>query len=130
MANSKPVITPVETSMRLKAGGAGPSVSQSVYRSAVGSLLYLSSWTRRDITFAVSSDASYSADPKKEHWIAVKRILRYLEGTVDNGIEYVKGHPVDLTGYCDADWADDIDDRKSTSGYVFNLCGSPVSWRS
>lgn len=130
MENSKPVTTPVETSMKLQAGDTGPDADKSVYQSAVGSLLYLSHWTRPDITYAVSSAARYCADPKKEHWIAVKRILRYLKGTVDNGIEYMKGRSEDLTGYCDADWAGDLNDRKSTSGYVFNICGSPVSWRS
>ena len=130
MVDSKPVTTPVETSMKLQDGDTGSDADQSVYQSAVGSLLYLSNWTRPDITYAVSRAARYCADPKNEHWIAVKRIIRYLKGTVDNGIEYVKGRSGDLTGYCDADWAGDVNDRKSTSGYVFNICGSPVSWRS
>ena len=130
MAEAKPVSTPVDTSVKLASKSESPEFAASTYQSAVGCLLYLSNWTRPDLTFAVSKVARYSADPRQEHWTAVKRILRYLKGTINYGITYSKDSRDDLVGYCDADWAGDVCDRKSTSGYVFCVSGSPVSWRS
>ena len=65
-----------------------------------------------------------------KHWTAVKRILRYLKGTTVHGLLYSSRNTDDLHGYCDSDWAGDLDDRKSTSGYLFLLSGAPISWRS
>jgi len=62
--------------------------------------------------------------------VAVKRIMRYLKGTIDFGLCYNKGLSDECLGYSDSDWAGDIGDRKSTSGYVFQICGTAVSWRS
>ena len=99
------------------------------YQSAVGSLLYLSTRTRPDIAYAVGNSARYCSEPTNSHWCAVKRILRYLRGTTDLGLLYRPDNP-NLCGYSDADWAGDINDRKSTSGYVFIMSGSAISWRS
>ena len=66
--------------------------------------------------------------PGKEHWQGVKRILRYIQGTIDFGLIYkAKGNTCSLTGYSDADWAGDLDTRCSTSGYVFQIDGSTAS---
>lgn len=130
MTDAKPISTPVNVSSKLQTESASPTVDQSQYQSAVGCLLHLSNWTRPDITFAVNSAAKYTSNPNKEHWIAVKRIFRYLKGTANYGINYVKDSSDDIVGYCDADWAGDVNDRKSTSGYVFSLSGSPISWKS
>ena len=118
MANSKPVITPVETSMKLKTGGTCAGANQLVYQSALAVCFTCQAGHGR--TFAASS-ARHCADPKNEQWIAVKSTIRYLKGTVDNYTDYVKGHPGDFTGHGDADWAGDLNDRKSTSGYVAQL---------
>ena len=131
MENAKPVNTPVDTGTKLvKSTDESERVDQTLYQSAVGSLLYLSIGTRPDITYAVSSVAKFCADPSKQHLTAVKRILRYLKGTAHLGLLYSKDDCNDCVGYSDADWAGDIDDRKSTSGYLFQIGGTAVSWRS
>ena len=68
--------------------------------------------------------------PKRVHWIAVKHVLRYIQGTVDYGLDYVQGGGVKLTGYTDSDWAGSVSDRKSTSGCCFGLGSAVVSWLS
>ena len=72
----------------------------------------------------------FMENPQEEHWVAVKRILRYLQGTKTHGICYKSSSKIDFRGYSDADWAGDLADRKSTSGYTFMLLGAPVSWGS
>ena len=80
MEDAKPVSTPVETGTKLtKARDDHDRVDRQLYQSAVGSLLYLSIGTRPDITYAVSNVAKFCVQPTKQHWIAVKRILRYLK---------------------------------------------------
>ena len=119
MENAKPVSTPTQSGMKLtKATKDDDRVDQQLYQSAVGSLLYLSIGTRPDITYAVNNVAKFCAQPTKQHWIAVKRIMRYLKGTVNLGLLFNKDGSKQCVGYSDADWAGDIDDRKSTSGYV------------
>ena len=131
MENAKPVATPVDNSTKLvKMTDSDKCVDQQQYQSAVGSLLYLAMATRPDITFAVSSVAKFSVQPTKQHWTAVKRILRYLKGTIDYGLAFTPDASGDCVGYSDADWGGDLDDRKSTSGYLFLVSGGAVSWRS
>ena len=103
---------------------------QRQYQSAIGSLLYLAIATRPDIAFAVSNAAKFSAQPAKQHWTAVKRILRYLRGTVNLGSVFAPHVSGGIVGYSDADWGGDTNDRKSTSGYLFQVCGAAISWRS
>ena len=91
---------------------------------------YLSSRTRPDIAYAVSNVAQFSVKPNKQHWTAVKRILRYLQGTKKFGLLYAKEGSKECVGYSDADWAGDLDNQRSTSGYVFKISGAVVSWRS
>ena len=129
MKECNPVATPVNVSQKLKKDDGDEIVSQSLYQSAVGSLLYLSGWTRPDIAFAVHNVAKFASHPTKQHWIAVKHIFRYIRGTMDHGILYKRGDRA-LVGYSDASWASDANDRKSVSGYIFTLAGAPISWRS
>jgi hypothetical protein len=104
------------------------------YRSLVGSLMYAYIGTRIDIGSTLIRAAAFCENPGRQHWIAVKRILRYLKGTKDNSITYSgslkKGEKVQITVYCDSDWAQDRDDRKSISGYVVKIAGGPISWQS
>ena len=86
--------------------------------------------TRPDIIYAVSNVAKFCANPAKEHWVAVKRIMRYLVGTMYLGLVYEKNELKSCVGFSDADWAADLDDRKSTSGYIFHLSGAAISWRN
>ena len=106
------------------------SFDQQLYQSAVGSLPYLSGGTQPDITFSVSNLAKFSPKPSKHHWIAIKCVMQYLKGTIDFGILYTKQKSQNFVAYSDADWAGDLDDRKSTSGYLFQIRGGAVSWRS
>uniref|UniRef100_A0AAV1VN33 Integrase catalytic domain-containing protein n=1 Tax=Peronospora matthiolae TaxID=2874970 RepID=A0AAV1VN33_9STRA len=92
--------------------------------------MHLMTATRPDIAFAVSYVSRFMENLQVEHWMAVKRILRYLQGTKSDGICFKSDDKIDFCGYSDADWAGDHADRKSTSGYALILMGDPVSWGS
>ena len=131
MDQAKPTKTPVNVSLKLaQASEEDEEVDKTMYQSAVGSLLYLSTRTRPDIAFTVSNVAKFSSKPTKTHWTAVKRILRYLKGTTSYGLLYNTSDLKNCEGYSDADWGGDTNDFKSTSGYVFMFGGAAVSWRS
>ena len=100
-----------------------------LYKSIVGSLMYLTA-TRSDIMHAVSLISRFMERPKETHWQAAKRILRYVNGTKGFGILYSSSESFMLTGYTDSDWAGSVDDRKSTSGYVFHMGSGAISWAS
>uniref|UniRef100_A0A2N9ECP6 Reverse transcriptase Ty1/copia-type domain-containing protein n=1 Tax=Fagus sylvatica TaxID=28930 RepID=A0A2N9ECP6_FAGSY len=107
-------------------------LKRSIYglkQSSRQCLMYAMLCTRPDICFAVGMISRYQSNPGPAHWRAVKRILRYLRGTSDHALCY-HGGDLRLTGYSDADWASDKDERKSTSGYAFILGGGAVSWCS
>lgn len=127
---AKAVKTPVNPSVKLsKATENSRSVDVKRYQSAVRKLLYLSTRTRPDIAFAVCTVAKYTANPTEDHWKAVKHILRYLAGTVNYGLLYSRDSPIECCSFSDNDWAGDLNDRKSTSGYVFQVGGASVSWK-
>jgi hypothetical protein len=115
MKDAKPIKTPMGTNGHLDLDTGGKSVDQKVYRSMIGSLLYLCA-SRPDIMLSVCMCARFQADPKEVHLRAVKRILRYLVYTPKFGLWYPKGSSFDLLGYSDADWAGCKIDRKNTSG--------------
>jgi transposase InsO family protein len=115
MKDAKPIKTPIGTNGHIDLDTGGKSVDQKVYRSMIGSLLYLCA-SRPDIMLSVCMCARFQADPKEVHLRAVKRILRYLVYTPKFGLWHPKGSSFDLLGYSDADWAECKIDRKSTSG--------------
>ncbi|KAK2428549.1 putative mitochondrial protein [Trifolium repens] len=129
MDNAAHKRTPAPTHLKLTKDEKGISVDQSLYRSMIGSLLYLTA-SRPDITYAVGVCARYQADPKVSHLTQVKKILKYVNGTSDYGIMYSHCENSTLYGYCDADWAGSADDRKSTSGGCFFLGTNLISWFS
>ena len=129
MENANHKRTPAATHLKLSKDEHGVSVDQSLYRSMIGSLLYLTA-SRPDISFAVGVCARYQAEPKMSHLNQVKGILKYVSGTSDYGILYSHGEDTRLLGYCDADWAGSADDRKSTSGGCFFLGSNLISWFS
>ena len=86
--------------------------------------------TRPELMFVVCLISRYRADPKEEHILIAKRVLRYLKGTLDVGVYYKWSKDVNLLGYTDNDYAWDIDDRKSTSGFVFFPNGAAICWSS
>ncbi|KAM7469095.1 hypothetical protein LguiA_007278 [Lonicera macranthoides] len=105
-------------------------MAQVPYASAVGSLMYAMVCTRPDIAQAVSIVSRFMANPGKQHWNAVKWILRYLQGTKNKGLVYQRTEGSIICGYVDSDYAGDLDKRRSTTGYVFTFSGGPISWRS
>ena len=108
---------------------SGVEVSPTLYRSIIGSLLYLTA-SRPDIAFSVGVCARYQAAPKESYLTVVKRIIRYVNGTSDYGLWYSKDSNACHVGYSNADWARSVNDRKSTSGGCFYLGNSLVSWMS
>ena len=94
-----------------------------------GSLMYLTA-TRPNIMHDVSLISRFMEKPKDAHWQAAKIILRYVKGTKRFGILYTASECSDLVGYTDSDWAGSVDDRNSTSGYVFHMGSGAISWAS
>ncbi|CAN6485003.1 unnamed protein product [Victoria cruziana] len=105
-------------------------MEQIPYASAVGSLMYAQVCTRPDIAFIVGMLGRYLSNPGKDHWKAVKRVMRYLQGSNDNMLIYRKSDDLEILGYSDSDFAGCQDSRRSTSGYVFTLAGGAISWKS
>ena len=132
MSDCNPVATPIDKTSTCLEADAGDMIDGSVpYREAVGSLLYLATCTRPDISYAVSVVSQSLSKPTRTHWEKVKRIFRYLKGTSGLGIMYKHGLNSDrLIAYSDADYAGDIVTRRSTSGFVCMFMGGPVSWSS
>ena len=127
--SQKHASTLMSSSTKLNVDSSGVEVSPTLYRSIIGSLLYLTA-NRPDIAFSVGVYARYQAAPKESHLTAVKRIIRYINGTPDYGLWHSKDSNACIAGYSDADWASSMDDRKSTSGGWFYLGNNLVSWMS
>ncbi|GJT52395.1 retrovirus-related pol polyprotein from transposon TNT 1-94 [Tanacetum coccineum] len=121
--------TPMATKPKLDADLSGEPVDQTDYHSKIGSLMYLTS-SRPDIVQAVCYCARYQARPTEKHLKEVKRIFRYLRGTIHMGLWYPKGSGFELTAFSDADHAGCLDTRKSTSGGIQFLGDKLVSWMS
>ena len=99
------------------------------YRSLVCSLLYLTT-TRLDLMFLASLLSRFMSSPSNVHMGVAKRVLKYVRGTTNLGIWYLKTGGVKLDGYADSDWAGSVDDMKSTSGYVFTIGSGVICWNS
>jgi len=125
----KPVSIPLATGEKLKKLDESELADEGLYRRIVGSLLYLTA-TRPDLMYAASLLSRFMTGPTKIHMGAAKRILRYMQGTLSYGIEYVRDQSVTLIGFCDADWAGSEDDNRSTSGYAFSFGIGVFSWSS
>ena len=101
------------------------------YSSAIGSVMYTMICTRPDLAHSISLLSKYMSNPGRSHWEALKWLLRYIKGTVNEGLVYHSSKKgVELTGFVDSDYAGDRDKRRSTTAYVFTLCGNCVSWKS
>ena len=131
MTGCNPVDTPMEQRVRLSTAKPGSELEVTRYRSVIGSLRYLVN-TRPDIAYAVGIASRFMEAPAKEHWAVVKRIVRYISGTLDYGCRYLKnGRPdLSLLGFTDSDCSGDLIQRKSTSGIVFYLGSNLVTWAS
>ena len=133
MYDCKPVATPMEPGKRYERLADGEkSVNLREYQSAIGSLIYASIATRPDLSSAVGVLSQFMSNPGPEHWTGVKRIFRYIKGTIDYGLKFKASNDdkINLYGFADADWAGDVTTRKSTSGYVFQVAGATISWKT
>ena len=119
----------MESGTKLSKFDGGDQVDASKYRSLVGSLRYLTS-TRPDLLLSVGIVSRYMEEPSYSHWKVLKRILRYIRGTISLGLYYTKLNNYELVGYSDSDWCEDVDDRKSTSRYVFFMGHTTFTWLS
>ncbi|GJW55534.1 retrovirus-related pol polyprotein from transposon TNT 1-94 [Tanacetum coccineum] len=126
---SDPVDTPMVDRLKLDEDLLGIPVDQTRFRGMVGSLMYLTA-SRPDLVFAVCMCARYQAKPTKKHLEAIKRVFRYLKGTINMGLWYPKDNAMSLTAYADADHAGCQDSRRSTSGSAQFLGDRLVSWSS
>ncbi|KAF8783882.1 hypothetical protein HU200_000329 [Digitaria exilis] len=140
MKGCKASLTPMDEKLKLSKESSAPKVDATSYRSIVGGLRYLEH-TRPDISFIVGYVSRFMEDPREDHLATVKRLLRYVAGTIGYGLVYkqgrgeqleLQGHgdPLELLGYSDSDMAGDVDGRRSTTGVIFFLGASPVTWLS
>lgn len=129
MTGCKPITTPLEVNGKLTQDGGDLLDDATMYRSMVGSLIYITI-TRPDLSYAVGLVSQFMQAPRKPHLDAIRRIMRYVKGTVQFGLFYAYGSDMHLVGYTDADWAGSPYDRRSTSGYAFALGSGAVSWSS
>lgn len=104
--------------------------TKAPYRSAIGCLNYLACGTRPDIAFATNCLAQFNSNPRENHWAAVKRIIKYLKGTKDIAISYNPSRQIELSLYSDADWGKNEKNRRSVSGAILLLNGSPIIFLS
>lgn len=130
MQDCNSALAPMETRLKLSKDSNSPTVNATEYRRVIGGLRYLVH-TRPDLAFAVGYLSRFMEKPHEVHLAAVKRLLRYVAGTREHGLHYTKQEgALRLVGYSDADMAGDIDTRRSTSGVIFFLGTSPITWQS
>lgn len=127
MLDCKPCSTPVKMGRKLSLYDGTLLDDPTSYRQIVGALLYLT-LTRPDIMYAVQQVCQFMHSPRDTHLQAVKRILRYLKGTINFGISFISTSSSTLTGYVDSDWAGCPDRRRSTMGHCIFLGANPISW--
>ena len=128
MSDAKSLSVPVDPHVALKPVVKEEEKNENFpFRESVGSLMFLATVSRPDIAYAVNSVSRFLNNYSDDHWRAVKRILAYLLGTINHGIEF-RGGGSKLVGYSDADYAGDVETRRSTTRYVFQLAGGPITW--
>ena len=118
LESASPVRTPMSPDVKLNVDLFGKNVDSFLYRNMIGSLLYLIA-SRPNISYSVEVYASYQANPKESHMITLKKIIKYVKSTADFKVWYSKDTNDVLAGYFDANWADNVNDRKSTSRGCF-----------
>ncbi|XP_048229097.1 secreted RxLR effector protein 161-like [Ricinus communis] len=121
--------TPMEPCLKLTKDEGKLLEDATLFRQLVGSLFYLTI-TRPDISYSVRVISQFMDKPRESHLIAAKRILRYVKSTLNFGLLYMQHASFLLTGFVDADWAGDVNDRRSTTRYCFNTGSAAVSWYS
>ncbi|KAL2243405.1 UNVERIFIED_CONTAM: Retrovirus-related Pol polyprotein from transposon TNT 1-94 [Sesamum indicum] len=128
MENAKPASLSKDQSPKTDSEKA--KMDKIPYSNVIGSIMYLMVCTRPDIAYAISCLSRYMSNPGTPHWEALKYLLRYLRGTIDIGITFSRNYDyIQLVGFVDSNYANDRDSRKSTTSYVFTLCGACISWK-
>lgn len=131
MTECKPVSTPLPVNCKLiKSDNKCLDDNVYKYRQLLGSLMYLSVCTRPDIAFACSQLSQFNTCFNMSHWQSAKRVLRYLAGTKNYGLYFYKDKHFDINAFTDADWANDLYDRKSYTGYVIKLGSCVINWEA
>ena len=133
MQDCKPVATPIDPNQNfVKLMDDEESIGLEDYQALIGCLTYAMTISRPDLATAVGIMSKFMSKPGQSHWKGVKRVQRYIKRSLNVGLKFDASNQtsVDVIGFTDADWAGDIIERKSTSGYVFQICGGAVSWRS
>lgn len=134
MNDAKTAVTPSDPNQKLSTDMYDEQkslVGVVPYQEAVGCLLYVSNGTRPDISFATNNVSRFNAKHSEPHWTAVKRIIRYLKGTTSLKLKYHRsGNTLEMIGFTDADWASEIDERRSCTGNVIVMTGGAVTWMS
>ena len=129
MLECKPIGVPVDKNYKLRADLGAKIEDVNMYRSMVGSLIYLTI-TRPDLSYRVGLVSQFMQQPAKSHFDCIRRILRYVKATQNYGLFYRADLDLKLEGYTDADWAGSQTNRSSTSGYIFTLRSAGISWSS
>ena len=129
MDGAKDVITPLSATEPLSPNDASPSVDATPYRKLVGSLQYLA-FTRPDISFAINKLSQFMHAPRQTHWKALKRVLRYLKGTIHHGLFLKRNSALTLSAFSDSDWGGINDGGRSTTAYIMYLGTNIISWKS
>ena len=126
MDGIKPISTPMVTFLNLLKKHSDPFKDPTLFRQIVGSLQYLSI-ARPDISFVIGKLSQMMHDPSNDHWDVLKKVLRYLKGTIQYDLFLSKNSSQQLTLFTDADWASCPNDRRSTTGYVLYFGSNPIS---
>ncbi|XP_015583366.2 secreted RxLR effector protein 161-like [Ricinus communis] len=129
MTGCKAADTPIKPNVKLKTAAANEVMDKERYQRLVRRLIYLAH-TRPDIAFAVSVVSQFIHSPGPTHFEVVFKILRYLKRTLGKGLLFKKGEYLLIEAYTDADWAGNVNDRRSTSGYCTFVGGNLVTWKS
>lgn len=129
MEDCKDISTPMNQKEKFSKEDGAEKVDEMLYRSLIGCLMYLTA-TRPDIMFVVSLLSRFMNCASEVHFIAAKRILRYVKGTTDYGIKYSCCHDFQLQGFSDSDWAGSVEDMRSTTGFCFSFGSGIFSWSS
>ncbi|KAA3469003.1 Retrovirus-related Pol polyprotein from transposon TNT 1-94 [Gossypium australe] len=129
MENCKPIATPLVLNEKLSKSNNSEKADAFDYKSLIGNLLYFSA-TRLDIMYDASLLSRFMQAPSRTHYGATKKVMRYVKGTFNYGIWYLKNDSCKLEGYTDNDWVGNVDDCKSASGYVFSFGSGTFAWNS
>ncbi len=131
MEDCKPIGIPLDPKVKLQRNANGNDESKGFpYQQAVGSLMYAMLCTQPDLAYPINVLNQHMANPNMEHYMVVKQIFRYLQNTLQMKLQFSATASKEVLRYCDADWGGDLENRRSTTGFVFMIRGEAISWSS